>query len=95
MTPLTGRANRGCSRAGQGSSLERQIETGGSEGERPPRTCHGGWTIYCDMMRRRVVVMVWAALLVGQSSCSRQSRAYKEFLPPVVRPQQEQVTTRF
>ena len=47
------------------------------------------------MMRRRVVVMVWAALLVGQSSCSRQSRAYKEFLPPVVRPQQEQVTIIF
>ena len=47
------------------------------------------------MMRRRVVVMVWAALLIGQSSCSRQSRAYKEFLPPVVRPQQEQVTIRF
>lgn len=47
------------------------------------------------MMRRRVVVMVWAALLIGQSSCSRHSRAYKEFLPPVVRPQQEQVTLRF
>ena len=42
-----------------------------------------------------MVVMVWAALLIGQGSCSRQSRAYKEFLPPVVRPQQEQVTIRF
>jgi len=38
--------------------------------------------------------MVWAALLIGQSSCSRHSRAYKEFLPPVVRPQQEQVVVQ-